>query len=266
MVTMTDPARELAEMCEALSAQSNKRGDEHLASFFSVRPWSPEFYQILFCIVERISSLMALVDLLEMDSDLKKRAISHLEILSGAFHLNAISNIWNPQGPGFQLLRREDTAAVMMLSPQIRTKISYPKLSDAELKDILALVDELSGWLGEQQLIEQDFIRQSIIEGLSNFRFRLERIKWLGWGYTLESLREVVGAYLALERGLQNSSVEQPNAEAILKKVGKFLEEFYEKTEIAKGLIGTGDMVLRIYGALSMISSGVSISGFLPPP
>ena len=84
---------------------------------------------------------------------------------------------------------------IKTLSYQIRQKVSYPKLDEDDRKELLAVVSELIEWLKEHQLKEQDFIRQAIVEGLEQFRFRLERFEWLGWGYTLGSLRDVVAAY-----------------------------------------------------------------------
>ncbi len=138
----------------------------------------------------------------------------------------------------------------------IRPHQSYPKLDDAERDDLLAAVDQLLHWLNEHQLAEQDFIRQALIDGLTRFRFRLARIQWIGWGYTLESLREVIGAYFALERGtpIDGSAT---SAQAALKLVRDLVATVYEKTKFAKDVIETGEFMLKAYGATTLVGNAI---------
>jgi len=141
--------------------------------------------------------------------------------------------------------------------------VSYRKLSDAEVDEIFGEVEALRGWLSEHQLAEQDFIRQALLEGLERFLFRLERLSWLGWGYTLESLKEVVAAYMLLERkGIDPS--EDPNSAAILQKVDATLKSVYQKVGVVKDVADMGDWLLKLYGAGALIyQSSPAIAGLL---
>ncbi|WP_192178548.1 hypothetical protein [Mesorhizobium amorphae] len=260
MPSVTDPARELADVFERLSPGAKGRGDDHLASQFGVAAWSTNFYQIVFCITERSDALMEIIAGLEMDDDLKNDARRHLKDIRQAFARDSLSKSW--QDVGAKHLRRENVQPIKMLSPYVRQKIFYPKLDDEEVKELLELLAKLQDWLEKQQLAEQDFVRQAILESIRNVRFRLERIGWLGWGYTVSSIREVIGAYLALESGLPDVAV-APDAEAVLKKVRAFLKTFYEKTGTMKDVVDTGDFLLKAYGAASLVYHGAGIAGLL---
>ena len=61
MSTLTDPARELADLCTQLTKigpnPNTERGDVFLARALRVSAWSAEFYQIIFIISVRINDL-----------------------------------------------------------------------------------------------------------------------------------------------------------------------------------------------------------------
>jgi hypothetical protein len=263
MAIVTDPARELVELCEKIAVESNLIGDEFLADHFRVEPWSKNFFQILFCISERIDFLIEIIKSLDHDEDFKQDAVAHVSAIKGAFRRQALQTPWQMQhgeaGPRF--LRREYISALKMLSPQVRQKVSYPKLDRADIDQIKEEVKTLLGWLQEQQLMEHDFIRQTIITGLESFAFRIDRIEWLGWGYTLESLREVIGAYYALQGNIPHDN-SAPVAEALLRKVEVLVRNVYEKASIAKDAVETGEFMLKAYGAYNLILPQ-GISGLL---
>ena len=228
MPTITDPARELADICVKLHCHPDKRGDQHLADVFDVQPWSAEFFQIIFCIVERADFLIDLIGELDLDQDYKTEAVNHINLVKEAFSRDALAGPW--KNAGYQHIAPANVQPIKMLSLAVRQLVQYPKLSDEEAHAILAEVNELTDWLDQHQTKENDFIRQALLDGLKQFRFRLERVGWLGWGYTLDSLREVIGAYLALERGMPEPGID-PVAEAALKKVSALVTGFYKKTK-----------------------------------
>ncbi|SDO74429.1 hypothetical protein SAMN05192530_11235 [Aureimonas jatrophae] len=132
-----------------------------------------------------------------------------------------------------------------------------------EREELIGQVTELMDWLHEHQLVENDFIRQALIEGLGHLLFRLERFRWLGGGYTLASLREVIAAYMLLERqGLD--AARNPDAAAVLSKVATLIEAVYGKLEKTKTAYETGDWLLKAYGAASLAQTAVpAIEGLL---
>lgn len=263
MPTLTDPARELAEICTSLQAQSGHEGDVFVGSKLEVEPWSKEFFQILFCITERIDFLIEIVSDLDIDDDFRGEAVGHIRGVKNAFSKAAMKGAWKTSGAPH--LAPHNVQPIKMLSPLVRERIQYPKLSDEERDELLSEIATLRIWLESHQLQEQDFIRQTLIDGLRQLHFRVSRVKWLGWGYTLESLREVIAAYMALERGIPDEGID-PTAEAVLKKVSGFVKSFYEKTQVAKGMVETGDFMLRAYGALCLLSQGSVVAGYLPSP
>lgn len=256
MPTITDPARELAEVCEALSQNVDQRGYSFLASQFNVDPWSAEFFQILFCIMDRINYVEMLVGGLNVDEDVKAELISCLRTMRSAFGENSLSGNWRASG-GPDYLKHEYSRPIKALSGQVRAVAPVPKLDVRERDELISQLDELLTWLSSHQLAEQDFIRQALIDGLKQFRFRLEKMRWVGWGYTLAGLRDVIGAYLALERG--SLQIENSTHAAILKKVGELIKSAYSKLGAVKEMSERGDFILRAYGAYSLVAqSGVA--------
>ncbi|MEO1242343.1 MAG: hypothetical protein AAFX54_10575 [Pseudomonadota bacterium] len=265
MTEYTDPAKELAELFDLLNVPTDTTGDAFLASKFGVQPWSAGFYQIVFCIVERIDFLQSSISGLNIDDDLINDALSSLKQISKAFEREPLRLPWNHNGGGINYLKKEHIQTIKMLSPEIRRTVSYPRISKDKRNEILDDIEVLITWLTEHQLKEQDFIRQALLDGLYALKFRLSHLNWLGWGYVLSSLRDVIGAYLALERGIpaDNSA---PDGEAVLKKMNAFLSEFYKKTNLLKDISENADFILKAYGAASIFLDSTSISGLLPKP
>lgn len=197
---------------------------------------------------------------LDTDEDIKADAIAHLGKIKTGFDYSCLTSAWNQRGQLY--ISRENFQAIKMLSSLVREKVSYPKLTAEETEEVLALVDNLLAWLSEHQIKDNDFIRQALIDGLKQFKFRLEHLKWLGWGYTISSLRDVIGAYLALERGAGDPA-QHPDASAVLLKTKSFLKEVYDRTKTAKDIYGVGDFVVKmyVYGFLAYHSK--SIAGFI---
>jgi hypothetical protein len=255
MVTLTDPARELADLCAKLSSHrgSETRGSIFLAAAFDVPEWSTEFYQIIFSISRRADELVEIIQTLDLDSDTKVELVSDVAKIQEAFGRNGLNNNWKHSLTNF--ISPENVKPIKALSMQVRTAYAYPKLTEDELAELVTVVDDLISWLKDHQLKEQDFIRQAILEGLGQFRFRLERVGWVGWGYTLQSLRDVIGAYLALERGMPDTNRE-PAADAVLLKTAALVKAVYTKVNVVKGAVETGDFLLKAYGAFALASQG----------
>lgn len=189
MPSVTDPAEEFVLLCQNLASRSNDSGATFLASQFNVEPWSFEFFQIIFCIVERAEQLRRLVTDIPECSHISEHVKGSLANITMAFQAQAMGRSWAEHG--FPHLGPSNTGIILGLSAHIRTKISYPKLDSDELLELKTIASELLNWLQEHQLNEHDFVRQAMVEGLQNFLFRLERLHWLGWGYALQSLRAV---------------------------------------------------------------------------
>ncbi|ESY64767.1 MULTISPECIES: hypothetical protein [Mesorhizobium] len=247
MATKTDPAREIADICKRLAKPSEQPGDRHLAAIFGVNQWSRDFYEIVFSISDRLELLSKIVAELDLDEDQRIEISEHIAKVNSAFGRGSLLNAWNSQGTGASILRGPHAAAISVLSGQVRARISYPKLDDAEAKEIIELIDTLLSWLYDIQLGEQDFIRQALIDGLQRCRTRMDRLNWLGWGYTVESLREVIGAYLALERGFPEPQ-DNTSAAAILKKTWTVLKVISDKIGMAGDVRDKGQFLIEMYG------------------
>lgn len=264
-IQLTDPARELVELCAALSTgQTNAAGDAFLSQHFGVQAWTNDFYRIIMAISDRIEVVRKLVEELELDADFRLEMLAHIDAIRSAFSQTAFSNAWSSFG--LQRLSAENVQPLKALSGMIRPRLGYRKLSEEDVDEIGTQAAQLQEWLAEKNLVEHDFIRGLLIEALQSFRFRLEHFQWVGIGYTLEGLREVLSAYFALERAGIDPKVD-PNAEAILKKVASLIRLAFGKVQVVKDVADTGDWLLKAYGAASAIYHGAPlVAGLLSAP
>lgn len=261
MPSKTDPARELSDLLRGLSLSPNRRFDDQLARNFGVEAWSSHFYQIIFTISARIDDLVALTDELPLDDDHKVETKGNLRVIQQAFGPSGLQN--NSSHAIGSYISPTQVGPLTALSGLVRSIRPYPKLDHNEQAELLAMVNELIEWLEGHQLSEQDFIRQALLDGLRQLRFRLERINWLGWGYTLQGLRDVIAAYFALERGFAQDG-SNPPAQAMLKLVGEFVRSFFDKAGFAKETIELGQFMLKAYGTVQLLLLGkTTISGLL---
>lgn len=263
IIVLTDPARELADLLTVLqSGNVHMQGDQFLATHFGVTAWSQDFYRIIATIMDRLSELNAIVAGLPLDDDFRAEMVGHVSEIATAFSPNGFQNAW--QSFGADKLNARNVQPLKGMSGLVRQQFAYRKLTEEELAELTGAVAELIEWLSGHQLAQQDFIRQALIEGLEHLRFRLSKFRWLGWGYTLDSLREVIAAYMLLER--QGSTPQDnPDAEAVLAKVGAVIKAVYAKIQTAKTAVETGDWLLKAYGATALAQHALPmIKGLLP--
>lgn len=261
MPKTTDPAAELAQLLDSLKGNANVRGGQYLAGNFSVEEESFEFYQIVFSIIQRIEGLRQLIEKLDGFEHLRSDMENHLQAIKGGFTSNSLQNPWDRWGNGH--VNPTNIQPIKMASAFIRTQVSYPELSETERAEVVAIANEVLEWLRSHQIEDNDFIRQAIIDGLEAFVFRMERLKWLGWGYSVESLRSVVTAYFALERGFVDEAA-TPNTGAAVKKLSAGLRKIFEKVGVAKDIIDRADFMLKAYGTLMLaVQANAGIAGLI---
>jgi len=261
LAALTDPARELVELLENIEFTSNRTGADHIARTMGVEAWSVEFHEILASIINRLELLRTIIRSLDMDQDFKDQVIGNVNSLQSGFDGGSLVSRWDQRGT-VHFITATNIAAIKSLSPLVRSKIKYPKLTDEEIGELVGLTDTLEEWLNERQLSEHDFIRQAILDGIKSFKFRLQRLRWLGWGYTVQSLRDVIGAYLALERGTTSKS--NPDAEAVLKKVAAWVRKVSETANVIQEKVDNVGLMLKAYGAYSLVVSGqATVAGLI---
>jgi hypothetical protein len=243
MPETTDPALELAELCDRLAIASSDRGDLFLAKQFNVEPWTSEFFQIALSIVNRTIALKQLLIELRIKGAVAAGAQAHLTQIQQAFDLGSLSNQWASRG--YTCVTPQHSSPIRMLSAGIPEEYSYPKLTEEEANELRQLVSRLLGWLRRLQLSDRDFIRESLIEGLEQFQFRLDHLSWFGWGYSIQSLRDVILAYLTLERGMVPQ--ENPDAGAVLKRLNVLLRRVYKLATHGREATETYDWVIGCY-------------------
>ncbi|QQN73887.1 hypothetical protein [Croceicoccus sp. YJ47] len=196
MTTVTDPARELAEIAERLTHSDNVAGEAFLANSFGVKVWSTDFVKIIACILERADLVAKVVKQSNtMDDDHKASALEDLSRFKDGCTGAALRVAWNDVRGGM-ILMKDHRRPLQYLSPIVRAEVRYPKLTEQEVAEFLELID---AYLEELKTSDQGpaFVRQAITDGLLAFRFQLEKIGWMGSGYALVAFREVMIVYEA---------------------------------------------------------------------
>lgn len=259
---LTDPAKELAETLALLASEPNMQLTDKIATQARVDAWSPEFFRILFEILNRIALVGSKVAELPLDEDVKKDALNSIGVIKSVFQdpsvLNTTSAQVRPKISG------SNTTVLKMLSIMIRENVSYPLLTEEGKSEIIAEVTKLRDWLAKLETDEKDFIRAALIEGLDTFLFRIERLSWFGHGYTIGGLKEVIRAYLSLQGARVVDANGAELQDAILAKAKATLVRILQIFDVAKDNVDRADWALRAYGAVSALSDGSStVAGLL---
>lgn len=256
MSSYTNPASEFASVCRQLGQQVQQTGVEWLASQFETAPWSEDFYRVLFAIVQRGHYLMKLVDEIQEAAPIATEAKVHIAEVLKAFRAESLAGNWRDTSRNY--LNGANVNPIGMLAGVVQPHICYKSLDNEKVTELLDDVSQLIGWLQDQQISERDFIRQALLEGLKEFQFRLIRLRWLGLGFALNGLKDVIFAYMALERGFVDDG-SMPIIDALLKKTETILKSVYSQSGFAKDIVERGDFLLRMYGATSMFIDATSV-------
>ena len=261
-MALTDPARELAFTLALIASGGPEQLDERICQLTDVQEWSADFFKVTFYLIDRFDLLLRETAMLTLDDDIKNDALDSIHSMRSVF---ASKEMFKQKTMQIESRITGSNATVLkMLSGLIRERFCYHRLETHEQDLIISEVSELTVWLNKIQSEEKDFIRQAIIDGLTEFEFRLKRLHWFGSGYPIESLRDIIHAYLALEgaKGLSENGKEL--SDAILLKTKLFLKKVLEIVELAKDNTERADWMLRAYGAVSALNDGaVTISGLL---
>lgn len=259
----TDPAMELVQLCDALSQDVNAKGEDFLASKFEVDPNSYEFFRIVATIQNRIDYLDAIVSSLSIDVQIKEEASRDLHEIRQGFQTHSFLSNWKaPNGPGF--LRRENTRLLKGLSSEIKRVESYPILSAEDVADFLYKLEALEKELSTETIYgEPDFIGYAILEGISEFKFSIKHLKWMGWSSLAKSVDKLFHAYMVLERKMPED-VTEGSAHTTMRLLKSLLEAFLKKAEQGKTYWELGRFYLDVVGATTLLGLNSTIAGLLP--
>lgn len=250
MATLTDPARELAEVAERLSKGSSSPGETFLAEQFGVGVWSTDFVRIVLSILERADLVASIVEGSDMDDDHKSNALKDLRQFKEGFTGNSLRQHWNNSGNGLTSMK-DHGRPIQYLSSVVRSFVRYPKLTEDEITEFIGLID---AYLDELQVSDEGpaFVRQAILDGLTMFRFRLQHIGWMGSGYALDAFREVMFAYEASKQQFGNRDFESV---PLMRGLRNIVTKFKEKVDTAQGWADTGQSVWKLYQLGSSVAT-----------
>lgn len=250
MASVTDPAYELGEIAQKLCHGSSKTGEVFLAERFGVAPWSTEFVLILSCIYQRIDLVARSIQRDDVDLEFQETAQKVLTNFKGGFTSASLRNAWHNAGGGLTAMK-DSEHALKMMSSTVRQRVSYPKLTGEEVAEFLDLSSAYLEALRDAS-DEPDFVRQAIVDGVIKFRFQLEHLGWMGAGYVLESLRELMFVYgWASQRSRQQHELD---AGAVLKGLGALLTRIKKTVDAAESWKKSGTAVWQAYQLVSTVA------------
>lgn len=251
MNSITDPATELANLCDALGENVDERGVDYLARRFEVKANSREFYRIIAIIMDRVAALESTISSLDIPDSNVAEAKHDLAEIAAAFTVqNFVSNWKGPGGPHF--LRRENTRFLRGLSYQVSLVEAYPVLSNEQVEEFLGKAVELESHLKSLEQNEPDFIRMAILAGIIEFQFCMKHLKWVGWAKSKRSIDELFHAYMVLEKRMpdDNSAL---SAKKTLELLGSLLKQIMEVAERGKGYWELGRFYLEFSGVSHLL-------------
>lgn len=259
MASMTDPARELGEIAERLTVSSNLAGEKLLAEQFGVEPWSTDFVKIIACILDRADLVARIIVESDLDVDHRDKAVEHIRLFKSGFTGPSLRKPWNDGGNGLTAMR-DHGSPIQFLSQTVRPQVKYPRLSAEEIAELLEAIDSYLAELRESDE-GPEFVRQAIIDGLSLFRFQLDKIGWMGAGYALTAFRELLFVYDMSQREIR---IANPDAGAFLGGLLGILTSFKSKVDSAKGWRDAAEMARDTYLFASGIVTPLLLTGQLP--
>lgn len=260
MATITDPARELADVADKLSVGSGLKGEDYLAERFGVAPWSTDFVKILACILERADLVARIIARSELDPGDKAIAATHLVSFKSAFTGVMLRKVWHESGAGITIVTQHG-GPIRFMSATIKNHIKYPQLTEEEVAELVNHIDRYLSALGENDQ-ELPFVKQAITDGLTAFRFQLVKIGWMGSGYALAAFRQVNTVYEMSERMHQlEGTAERP---ALLDGLANIVASFRSKVDSAQGWYDTGETVWKAYQLISSTIPPLMLTGAIP--
>lgn len=260
MATLTDPACELGELATKLAVGSGDKGAQFLATQFGVEPWSTEFMRIVACIMERADLVARTVSASSYDQNIKENALQHITKFKEGFGGPSLLNAWNTAGRGITAMESHGKP-IQFLSQVVRPVVQYPRLTENEVSELLGLIDTYL-----QALDDNDdapaFVRQSIKDGLTVFRFQLENLGWMGSGYALAAFREVVVVYEMSKQ--KAATLDDPDVGELLTGLLSILRSFKTKVDEAAGWTETAKNVWAAYGIVTGVATPLILTGQVP--
>lgn len=259
---LTDPAKELVDTLNLLIGAKGINFSQRLKQKANVEPWSKGFFLIVFELLNRMDFLIEEVMQLPFDDDLREDTLQSIFQIKNVFIAEHVLQTSCEQMS--QTISGSNLTVLKMLSPQIRVRVSYPALTSEEVEAVIDDVKQLLVWLRDQQSEEYEFLRSAMIDGLQSFLFRVERLEWFGRGFTIEGLKEVLLAYIALEGAVSLARDGDELQKAILAKCASTLRRTLKIFDVVKESSDRTDWALKAYGAVSAVADGSStISGLL---
>lgn len=191
---------------------------------------------------------------------LRDLALTHVNAIGQAFAKDALMHQWDRNGSKYVAAPHRDPIHTLAGSLH---QFDYDQPTPEQISELSKLADDLRTWLHEHQLEEQDFIRACLIDGINRFMFRLEKLEWVGWGYTLEGLRDVIGTYLTLQGKIDIE--QEPIAAAAVMKLGSLLAKVSEFVSAGREGADNLDAVVKVLRATVNVAvpAATYIAGYL---
>lgn len=254
MPTITDPARELADIAGRFSTGTSLKG-EQVISNHGFAPWSSEFYRLIVTIHERADLVIKTLPRTAIDRDLISDAIESLTEYKRAFTPKVLQLACSNAESSASILK-DNGKNLQYLSPVIREFEHYPKYDQQEVDDLIQDIEEyLEGLSNSDDYL---FIKESIKEGLNALMFRLRNIGWFGGGYALSSLHSAMELYRSVSNN--NDIMGNPDAEMFVRGFGNIIKKMFSNLKDMKDAVEIANIGYKGYALGSSLYTTYALS------
>lgn len=257
----TDPASELAVVCQILSADYQHSAADFLALTFETTAYSREFFKVLFVIMEKIDELINIVDEIPIDISFIVTAKSMINEIALPLNPAGLQSSWN-SGRSTRISAQKHFS-LGMLSGYVKEKIRYPKLSEQESNELSIILDDLKSAIAQTDLNEVDFVRDAAINYIEESKFIVKRLHFFGWRYGIYSLKELVLLYFAVENMTKMPEC-SPQVIAFHQRLGAGLERLNQGFKVGRDWKDNFGILAISYGAGATLGNYLRAVGLLP--
>ena len=261
MASKTDPAKEIAAICKALSTATSVSGEKFMSELFEFEPSSTNFFRVVSTIMRRIDQVDKIVRQSDLEEDHIELASEVLLDFRSIFRISTLGSAWNNSASGAAIAKKNHTG-LSLLSSTVKKYRSYPILDDAEKEYAIGTIEDYLTHLDRSHDPDIFTIQSAVKDGLEEYVFCLRNIKWFGAEYAIGSLNKVNAAYLAIERGIPSDNMEIIEDFQSLKRILSFvngkLSEVREYSDNAKMLwdiySSSAPLLIPVIGVAKLIA------------
>lgn len=257
MSSISNIALELVQLCEILRVEGPKSENEHatkvLNKIFGISK-AADLFEVVGVIYKNIEIARTQILSIAPDPIENVSALNALANLESAFGPASLARPWAQAAKAHY--SDEKYAPLRSIPPSLRREFPTIRLSDQEKDLIHGEAENLLNWLESHQLTDFSVQRMLMVQGLRDFKRRLDWYKWVGFEYTFEPLLAV----LASASSIEASDIKTEEKTEFLKAIQNFWDHVGPTLQTTAKAISTTKTFAEAFKSLGSLlhSTGVA--------